>query len=556
MQVPASQPASRTSVSRVVSRALAPAPWLLFFSTLQLLTVAGASAPLPHIIYFLIDDFGAANVGFNRNSSQPGFNEVSTPNIDALAASGIILSRHYGFQYCSPTRSALQSGRNPVHVNVLNSSPLQHNAKDPVSGYAGIPRNMTGIAAKLKTAGYATHMVGKWHAGMASMDHTPAGRGYDTSLGYMAAANDFWTQVPDDSVAHCPAFGAMTDLWKTNGPATGLNNSRLCSQTNQSAGCVYEDELFRDSIIDTITAHNASTPLFSFISFHNCHIPLEAPAAFVEKFSFINVSDRALYAAKANHVDTMVGDVLAALRAAGLLENSLIILTSDNGGPLQNANNWPLKGGKWSNWEGGVRLNALVSGGLIPAERRGAVETGFSAIEDWFSTFCALAGVDVFDEKGAAAGLPPVDGLNLWPLLSGQNATSPRAEIVLGASSTGNQADGDTVVQGYINASSGLKILVGGLGWSAWPGPLSPNGGGGNLNVFYNCSPACLFDVLADPSERNDLAPTMPGVVSSMLAHLAVLNDGVFSPNRGHDADKQACAAAAAAGDFLAPFVP
>jgi len=86
---------------------------------------------------------------------------VRTPNIDALAASGITLDRFYAFQYCSPTRSALQTGRNPVHVNVLNSDPLQVNKKDPISGFQGIPRNVTGIAEKLQTAGYATHMVGK-----------------------------------------------------------------------------------------------------------------------------------------------------------------------------------------------------------------------------------------------------------------------------------------------------------------------------------------------------------------------------------------------------------
>ena len=162
--------------------------------------------------------------------------------------------------------------------------------------------------------------------------------------------------------------------------------------------------------------------------------------------------------------------------------------------------------------------------------------------------------MDVADARGAAAGLPPVDGINLWPLLSGANSTPPRTEIVLGSTSTGDQGFGDTIVQGYVNASSGLKILVGGLGWSSWPGPQSPDGAG-NLNVYYNCSPACLFDVLSDPSERVDLAAAAPKTVAAMLAHLAELNAGVFSPNRGHGDDKAACAAALAAGGFLAPFV-
>ena len=320
-----------------------PLHFITFLLSLSSCVSLEASSPLPHIVYILVDDFGYGNVGYHRNgSSDPAFKEVVTPAIDSLAATGIILSRHYAFQYCSPTRSALQTGRNPVYVNVLNSDPLQHNPNDPISGFAAVPRNMTGLAAKLKMAGYKTHMAGKWHIGMATTDHIPVGRGYDTSLGYFAAANDYWDETPDASVAHCPGIGAMTDLWLTSGPAHGLNNSRECSQSNQSSGCVYEDDLFRESILKTIAAHDPATPLFAFIAWHNCHVPLQVPQAYVDKFAFINNSDRALYAAKANYMDDNTGAVIDALRAAGLYNNSIIVLTSDNGGPLANANNFPL----------------------------------------------------------------------------------------------------------------------------------------------------------------------------------------------------------------------
>ena len=86
-------------------------------------------------------------------------------------------------------------------------------------------------------------------------------------------------------------------------------------------------------------------------------------------------------------MDTMTGDVITALRSAGLYDTTLVVLCADNGAPLQNGNNWPLKGGKWSNYEGGVRVNALVSGGFVPPSRRGTVETGLVAVEDWFATF-------------------------------------------------------------------------------------------------------------------------------------------------------------------------
>jgi arylsulfatase B len=140
---------------------------------------AGSS---PHLVFVFLDDYGWANIGIH---APKGSNESVTPNMDALIASGVNLDRHHVFKYCSPSRSAFHTGRNPIHVNVLNSYMDQHNPSDPVSGYQGIPRNMTTIAQKLKSANYSTHMVGKWHLGVATPDHTPKGRGYDTSLLYV-----------------------------------------------------------------------------------------------------------------------------------------------------------------------------------------------------------------------------------------------------------------------------------------------------------------------------------------------------------------------------------
>ena len=146
------------------------------------LAVAAADA-LPHLVFNLIDvraavgraepqrahlkrprlpharpqDWGWANVGWHRVGEAE--NETVTPNLDALVKSGVELDQWYVHKYCSPSRSSYQSGRLPYHVNVLNTDMNNHNPADPVSGFAGVPRNMTGIATKLKSAGYATHMV-------------------------------------------------------------------------------------------------------------------------------------------------------------------------------------------------------------------------------------------------------------------------------------------------------------------------------------------------------------------------------------------------------------
>jgi arylsulfatase I/J len=120
-----------------------------------------------------------------------------------------------------------------------------------------------------------------------------------------------------------------------------------------------------------------------------------------------------------------------------------------------------------------VRGNGIVAGGIVPAARHGAVETGLISIEDWYATFCALAGVDATDERAAAAGLPPIDSLNLWPLLSGANATSPRAEVVLGqpfVSSANSIGDPFLGVQALIRAD-GWKLVIGTTHENVWTGP-------------------------------------------------------------------------------------
>ena len=142
-------------------------------------------ALLPNIVFFMADDLGLGNVGYLREDNASA---VRTPTIDALARGGVILDRLYAFQFCSPTRCSLLSGRLPLHVNTLNLDP---SAYDPDSGEgSGIGRNMTGLAAVLKRANYRTYAAGKWDVGMATEDHTPRGRGFDRSIIYFHHCND------------------------------------------------------------------------------------------------------------------------------------------------------------------------------------------------------------------------------------------------------------------------------------------------------------------------------------------------------------------------------
>ena len=124
---------------------------------LSLPFLALASATLPNFILIAVDDFGHNNIGYHNHAG-----EIQTPHMDSLAAEGVILDRHYSFKFCSPSRSALISGRNPIHINVLNSDLAAVNLADPVSGFAGLPRNLTTLPSKLLAAGYNTVQAGKW----------------------------------------------------------------------------------------------------------------------------------------------------------------------------------------------------------------------------------------------------------------------------------------------------------------------------------------------------------------------------------------------------------
>eukprot|EP00054_Salpingoeca_dolichothecata_P026650 m.191866 g.191866 ORF g.191866 m.191866 type:complete len:326 (-) comp25724_c0_seq10:103-1080(-) len=220
--------------------------------------------------------------------------------------------------------------------------------------------------------------------------------------------------------------------------------------------------------------------------------------------------------------DSELGNITQLLKDEGQYENTLIIMTADNGGPLPSANNYPLRGGKFENWEGGVRTVAAVGGGFLPQKMRGTTNNGYIHIADWYATVCFLAGVDPTDQKAKAAGLPPIDSLNMWPLVSGQNMTSPRTIIPLGTPGSHPMVVGDSpevTVRGTAGALivGDYKIIVGTVCNSVWGGLYYPNATTKPPEDCLDCGKGCLYNIIEDETEHNNLNETQPDKLEKML---------------------------------------
>ncbi|XP_065199150.1 arylsulfatase B-like [Sycon ciliatum] len=485
----------------------------------------------PHIVVVLVDDWGWANVGYHRENATK---EVQTPNFDSLCKRGIELDQHYAYKFCSPSRSSFLSGRLPIHVNIENDYPDYYNPNDTVSGYAGIPRNMTGIAAKLKSAGYSTHHIGKWDAGMATPEHTPIGRGFDSTFGYFHHENDFFTERAGSCSYNGKKYRNITDLWLNEGPALGRN------------GTGYEEGMFKRHVLEVIRNHSIDSPLFIYYAAHIAHTPLEVTQKYLDEYSFIDNEVRRSYHAMIAYLDDVMGNITEALVERGLWNNTLLLVSSDNGGPEYpggGANNYPLRGGKLTSWQGGVRVNAFVSGGFIPSAMRGKKLEEYIALADWYATFCSLAGVDPADERAKLAGLPPVDGLDMWPMLSGANLTSPRTEIPLSP--------------GLI--SGDYKILVGNNGQAGWTGPQYPNSTNprGGIDAKVACGDdGCLFNIRTDPEERTNVAALQPAILKQLQERLQAWDATAFNPDRGQQWPEACQTAIEKYGGYWGPFLP
>mmetsp|Transcript_468 Transcript_468/g.933 ORF Transcript_468/g.933 Transcript_468/m.933 type:complete len:570 (-) Transcript_468:290-1999(-) len=531
--------------------------WLLVSFSLLFAAWASASAPAsiaarrPHIVFFLADDVGWSNVGWNND-------RLITPHMNNLVKEGVLLQRHYAYKFCSPSRSSLLSGRLPIHVNQENSATEQR--------FAGIPLGMTLWPEKLQALGYRTHQVGKWHVGMATPAHVPTGRGFDSSLTYFNFGEDHYTQIRGGAALSTNTGQACkgVDLWKNDRPAYGLNGT-------------YGGFLFTRESLNVIEQHNVSEPLLLFVAWQNNHPPLQVPRAYIERYP---PGERTIINGMTTFLDEAIGNVTAALMRRGMWNDTLVIFCGDNGGYIgSGGDSSPLRGGKFSDFEGGVRVPAFVAGGFVPPQRRGTAVDGYIHLADWYPTLTRLASASGAmrachgDPRAVAAGLPGLDGVDAWGLIVGEEESArkevplsilPPAAARLWPPRTAAYRDPNYFVGGEGLIMGRFKLLRGIQHGSAFFSPTNVSCSGLAApwtfpkNPGVPCTPSnhdMLFDIIADPLETRDLASALPDVTSRLRDRLEELRSNVYAPDRG-DVEQAACHQIDANGGFWGPWLP
>jgi len=343
----------------------------------------------PNIVIILPADQEYADI------SCYGRPDLRTPNIDGLASRGVRLLQGYANSaVCTATRVGLITGRYQYRLRVGLEEPLATGAAT-----IGLPPAHPTLPSLLKKSGYATALVGKWHLGTLP-DFGPLQSGYEQFFGFRGGAVDYYSHNGTDQ---------KPDLWDNDVPV-------------ERAG--YMTQLLGARAVQVVTAYaKQRRPFFVSLHFNAPHWPWEAPGDEAESQRISNTGlfhydggTQKTYQRMITELDNQIGRVVGALRSNGLLDNTIVVFTSDNGGE-RFADTWPFSGRKTELLEGGLRIPAIVSWPAVLPQNRTSEQVAISM--DWLPTLLAAAGT-------APDPAYPPDGMNLLPMLRSNGAPAPR----------------------------------------------------------------------------------------------------------------------------------
>ncbi|MEO1498784.1 MAG: sulfatase-like hydrolase/transferase [Planctomycetota bacterium] len=357
----------------------------------------GAAASSPNLIVIVTDDQGYADVGFN------GCEDIPTPNIDCIAKEGVRCTNGYvTHSVCGPSRAALITGRYQCRFGASRNPTV-----DPSVPNNGVPISERNIAEMLRPRGYRCMAIGKWHLGT-HPELRPLVRGFDEFFGFLTGGHNYFA----DQLT-------LEDLSEVNAPWAWYRTKLLRGRDRVETTGYLTDELSAAAVDFIDRSHKQ--PFFLYLAYNAPHSPLQATDKYLDRFPNITSTKRRTYAAMVSAVDDGVGLVLDKLSELGLDDRTLVFFLSDNGGATNNASsNDPLRGHKGSPFEGGVRVPYAVRWpGVLPA----GVDYDLPVSSmDIAATIAAAAGVEVPADK-------PLDGVDLVPYLTGQDASSPHASL-------------------------------------------------------------------------------------------------------------------------------
>ena len=442
------------------------------------------------------------------------------------------------------------TGRHPVQLG------LQHGVIRDADPDA-VPANETMLPELLRAAGYRTHFFGKWHLGFSEPRYTPERRGFETAFGYYTGNAEYFNHT-----SPCWACGNYTAV-----DLHYANSSHFIGVLGASD--LYSTELFADAAVATIRSHAALSvvpPLFMYIAFEaahgasSCHVAggapncehpdddeLQVPRRYEAAQAHIPAASRRAYAGMVGALDEAVARVSEALDTSGLMPQTLVIFTTDNGAPYKHLggaamSNYPLRGGKAELWEGGVRGACFVAGGALPAAAIGARSTALVAAVDWFPTLLEVAQVPLPSTRSNR--LYGVSALRMLHAPESIGRYALRAALLHNSDPRTNRAamrSGDLKLlrdeppSGWgpdPRAHNTTNATHQGPSWQSW----STHVGGGRSARYQ------LFDVVADPQERTDLSsePRHAADLHRLIRLLEETEGRLSVPLRGFEPDGKA----------------
>jgi arylsulfatase A-like enzyme len=341
----------------------------------------------PNIVVIISDDMGYADIGCQ------GCKDIPTPNIDSIARKGVRFTNGYvSCPVCSPTRAGLATGRYQQRFgHEYNTGPPPGGLREQV----GLPLTEVTIADVLKSAGYVTGAVGKWHLGMAPHFH-PFKRGYDEFFGFLHGGHSYID----------PGLGTFNPILRGTEPVDEKE---------------YLTDAFSREAVAFVERHSKE-PFFLYLAYNAVHTPMQGPERYKDGFKHITEQKRRIYAGMLTAMDEGIGKLLMKLRELGLEKDTLLFFINDNGGPTpaNGSRNTPLRATKGTMYEGGIRVPFMV-------QWPGRLKAGSTYDKPVIS-------LDILPTAAAAAGakLPSgrkLDGVNLLPYLTGEKKQPPHEAL-------------------------------------------------------------------------------------------------------------------------------